>query len=138
MKTKSLLLICFVLLSIETYSQAKLLHTEQQIREDFKEYKFTTSIANEDGYYSLSINDDSMMIFYYFNSNKVCYATIIIPMDEQTLKYYIERYNKDYVTLSSTKWKRYSTDKRICNIKLQCYDEVKSYAFVWTMEDEDI
>jgi hypothetical protein len=116
--------------SVVTFAQARLGSTATDIRAEFWEshYKLKSGY-NDDKIYYITIETEKANVVYYFNTDKVCTMVQIIPDNQGALNYYVELYNKQYVIVSSKKWKMYANEG-IANIDL-IYPEGGGYYFLW-------
>jgi hypothetical protein len=115
-----LLPILVFIATLSVFGQARIGSTEQSIRNDFSDRTFKSGY-DSDGDKWISAENSFSSIIYYFNSNKVCYLTAVIPDTEAALNYLVEEYNKTYVIISETKWKMYSANG-IMEIELKFSD----------------
>jgi hypothetical protein len=129
---KNLLLISAMLVfSSALFSQARLRSSVAEIRAEFSESRYALESGyDSDGDFYISIFTDRATVFYYFNSRRICYMTIIVPDDQGALNMYAELYNKRYVIISPTKWRMYS-EYGIADIEL-LFPKDGLYYFVWT------
>lgn len=130
MKIYIITLITF-LFTLVSYSQVRLGSTSEEIKDEFWEdtYNLYEGFTDDDVYY-ISIRVARANIFYYFDYNKFCFFSTVIPDDQGSLNYYVEQYNSQYVIISSTEWKMYSKNG-IAKIKLN-YDGEGGYYFTWS------
>jgi len=130
---KLLLTIFFALIFVVAFSQARLGYSASDIRTEFQEsrYKLKSSYTDT-GIYYITIRIENASVVYYFNSDRICTLTCIIPDNQGALNFYVELYNKMYVIVSSTNWKMYSANG-ISNITL-VYPEEGGYYFTWTID----
>lgn len=127
---KTLLTILFAITSVIAFGQARLGSSAADIKSEFWESKYKLkSDYDKDGDYYITIETERATVFYYFNTDKVCTSTVIAPDNQGALNFYVELYNKQYVIVSSTKWKMYS-ENGIANIEL-VYPKDGGYFFVW-------
>ncbi len=128
-----LLWIIIFFLPIYTFSQVRLGYTEEAIREEFYDNKTYDKAYKDDYYYiSYDFGDDDVLALYYFKyDQKGCYSTIVAPRTQGTLNTLVERYNRQYVIISSTEWMMYH-DEGIARIRLIYEDE--NVFFVWYLE----
>ncbi|MBS1632917.1 MAG: hypothetical protein JST10_10135 [Bacteroidetes bacterium] len=128
---RTLLAILFAITSSIVFGQARLGSSASDIKSEFWEshYKLKSGY-DKDGDYYITIVTERATVTYYFNSDKVCYLTAIIPDNQGALNFYVELYNKQYVIVSSKQWKMYS-ENGIANIKL-IYPEGGGYYFLWS------
>jgi hypothetical protein len=127
---KLLLIILFSILSIAAYSQSRLNYSANEIREEFSDSKYNLkSNFDKNGNYYISILTGSSTVFYYFNAERTCIATFIVPDNQGALNSYVETYNNKYVIVSPTQWKMYSNNG-MCEIKL-VYSANGGYYFMW-------
>jgi hypothetical protein len=128
---KTLFTFLLTIISIVAYSQARLGYTASEIKSEFWEsrYKLTSGYTTDKSVYYITIVTNRASVIYYFDTDKVCTLTIIAPDDQGALNYYVELYNRQYVIVSSTKWKMY-TDNGFSNVEL-IYPDDGGYYFTW-------
>ena len=63
-------------------------------------------------YKSLLLVRKDYKVSYSFNEFEICYISVIIFINIETLKSYIDYYNKNYTVISNKKW--VSADRRLC------------------------
>ena len=127
---RTLLTILFAITSVISFGQARLGSTATDIKSEFSSSSNKLKSGyDSDGDYYVTIETERATVTYYFNTDKVCTTTIIIPDNQGQLNFYVELYNKQYVIVNSTEWKMYSNDG-IANIKL-VFPEGGGYFFVW-------
>lgn len=128
---RTLLTILFAITSVIVFGQARLGSTVSDIKSEFWESTYKQKSGyDEDGDYYITIETERATVTYYFNSDKVCVLTAIIPNNQGDLNFYVEMYNKQYVIVSSTQWKMYSNNG-IANIQL-IYPQGGGYYFLWS------
>jgi len=128
---RTLLTILFAITSVIVFGQARLGSTATAVKSEFWESSYNLKSGyDKDGDYYIMITTELATVIYYFNSEKVCYLTAIIPVNQGALNFYVELYNKQYVIINSKQWKMYS-DNGIANIKL-IYPEGGGYYFLWS------
>lgn len=133
MKLYIYLLIVF-LFTVNSFSQARLGSFAEEIKNEFWEDEYGLKEGyTDDNIYYLSLRMDRVSVLYYFNYDKICQFTIIIPDDQGALNYIVENYNNQYVIVSSTEWKMYSKNG-ISKIQL-IYDEEGGYYFMWSIQN---
>lgn len=128
---RTILTILFAITSIIAFGQARLGTSATDIRSEFSESRYNLKSGyDDDGDYYITIETERATVIYYFNSEKICYLTLIAPDNQGALNYYVELYNKQYVIVSSKQWKMYS-ENGIANIEL-VYPEGGGYFFRWS------
>ena len=127
---KIILTFIFAVTSYIVFGQARLGVSEAEIKTEFSNSRYKlTSDYNEDGIYYITIETERAMVSYLFNSDKICKASFILPNNDGALNFYVEMYNKEYVILSPTSWKVYSS-QGISDIQL-IYPEGGGTFFLW-------
>lgn len=128
---RTLLTILFAITSVIVFGQARLGASASEIKSEFWEsnYKLKSGY-DSDGEYYITIETERAIVIYYFNSERMCTLTVIIPDNQGALNFYVELYNKKYVIVSSKQWRMYS-DEDIANIHL-IYPEGGGYYFLWS------
>lgn len=131
---KTLLTFLLAVMSAVAFGQARLGYTFADIKSEFgaSKYNLEQGYREEIGYY-IGIKMQNVNVLYWFNSQKICTLTLIIPDTQGTLNYLVEQYNSQYVIVSSTKWKQYSKNG-IADIELQYFDD-GSYYFLWSISE---
>jgi hypothetical protein len=129
-KMKLLTTICALSLSYLLSAQSRVGSSAADIKAEFweAEYKLKAEY-DKDGDYFISIETQRATVLYYFNENKICKATFIVPDNQGALNFYVELYNKRYVILSPTQWKMYS-ENGVAEISL-IYPEGGGCYFLW-------
>lgn len=127
---KIILTILFAITSCIVFGQARVGSTATYIKSEFSEsiYDLKSGLTKEGDYYIL-IKTERASVLYNFDSDKVCTSSIIVPDDDGALNFYVEMYNKEYVILSPTSWKMYSS-QGISDIEL-IYPEGGGTFFLW-------
>lgn len=133
---KRLLLPLLLLAACTTsLSQSRLGSKAYEVKSEFSAYKYKMFDGyDKDNDYYVRVNLELGVVYYYFDENKVCNMTNIIPKSQSAINFYVERYNKDYVPTSNTTWRMYSTDG-IADIKL-IYLKDGGCFFSWTTPTE--
>jgi hypothetical protein len=123
--------IIFGIGSIIAVGQARLGSSVSEIRSEWSESKYKLKSGYDtDGDYYITIETERATVTYYFNAEKVCYLTAIVPDNQGALNFYVELYNKQYVIISATQWKMYSKNG-ISNVEL-IFSEGGGYYFLWS------
>ncbi len=129
-----LIVICLISFSKISFSQARVGSSFSEIKSEYYESNWNLrSGYNKDEEKYIYISTTRAEVGYYFESGQICYTTYILPKRQGDLNFYVEKYNKQYVIMSPTKWKMYS-ENGICNIEL-IYPEDGKCFFVWTKEE---
>ena len=128
---RTLLTILFAITSIIAFGQARLGTSATEIRSEFSESSYNLKSGyDDDGDYYITVETERATVIYYFNSDKICYLTLIAPDDQGALNFYVELYNKQYVIVSAKEWKMYS-ENGIAKIEL-VYPESGGFFFRWS------
>jgi hypothetical protein len=98
---KQLLLLIVLGVSLSTYSQARLNYSKAEIIEEYKGNTMTSGYPKEP-WVSFDLGFCSTM--YIFDKDGLCEKTIIVPNDEDGVAFFINKYNKELVTLSPGSW----------------------------------
>ncbi len=123
-----LLTIAFLFVAFSMFSQAKLGYTEQQIKNFSPNNEFTNGYANDGSPYIFT-SFDGMLVAYYFDDYGYSETVQIIVYKQGTLNYLVEKYNNQYVIISTTEWRMYS-DGGVMQIKLVFNDnDTQSFWF---------
>jgi len=128
---RTLLTILFAITSIVAFGQARLGTSATDIRSEFSESSYNLKSGyDDDGDYYITVETERATVIYCFNSDKICYLTLISPDNQGALNFYVELYNKQYVIISATEWKMYS-ESGIAKIEL-VYPESGGFYFLWS------
>lgn len=126
---KLLLIILLAITSITAYAQSRLNYSANDIRDEFSDSRYNLkSNFDKSGNYYISIITGNSTVFYYFNAERTCIATFIVPDNQGALNFYVELYNSKYVIVSPTEWKMY-TNNGMCEVKLVYTNG--GYYFMW-------
>jgi hypothetical protein len=126
---RELLTILFILVCTYTFAQARIGSSATEIKNVFWESHYNLKSGyDNDGDYFITIEIEKATVAYYFDLDKICSRTVIFPDNQGALNFYVELYNKQYVIVSPTEWKMYSSGG-IANIKLIFTDD--GYFFIW-------
>lgn len=129
---KILLVFILALCSTMAFSQSRLGYSESEIRNEFWETRYNLkSNYDKSGNYYISIFTETATVFYYFDTNKDCIITFIVPDNQGALNAFVETYNTRYVIVSPTEWKMYS-NAGVSQIKLVYKDN--RYFFMWNVQ----
>lgn len=112
---KKLLLLCSLLLSTISFSQARLGYTYNEIRTEYGtkyQYEYITGYDEKLGKY-LQISLPVGTAFYYFNSDNKCYITSVVPATKGDLHFYIQKFNDEYVIVDGNNWLMYTNGEKI-------------------------
>ena len=124
---KKLFTVLLLLCSTIVFSQARLYSSYAKIYDEFQHEDIKINFTDKGQLY-LSVALQNALILYYFDEDKLCTSTAIVPLNNGTLNAYVEMYNSKYVIISPTKWRMYSNGT-ISYIELVNYED-KSF-FVW-------
>ena|ERR1700741_334598 len=119
--------VAFCFLANYSFSQARIGHTEQQIRNEWSDQKFSSG-RTEDGTKWIEWEEPNMRTFYYFGKDGLCNFCIAKPLNQATLNTMVQHYNNTAVIISDIEWKLY-TDNGILNIKLLYSDNGSYFTF---------
>jgi hypothetical protein len=122
------LLLFFAFTGLDSIAQARLGHTRTDIFETFKEYNPTFEIK-EDGSRLIHFKMDRALVFQYLNENDICNMSVIVPIDQGDLNFFVEMYNRQYVIVDERNWKMYAENGEIASIELVHHDDLTF--FVW-------
>lgn len=127
---KTILTIMFSITSCILFGQARNGNSAADISAEFSEriYDLKSGLTKDGDYYIL-IKTERASVLYNFDSDKVCTTTVIVPENDGALNFYVEMYNKQYVIISPTSWKMYSS-QGILDIEL-VYPEGGGTYFIW-------
>lgn len=122
------LLLFLMLLSGAVLGQSRLGSTRSDIYAEFSDNNPEFGI-DDDGTPYLTIVFNRSYVRYYFNARSVCYLVMIIPRSQGDLNYLVELYNKQYVIVSSTSWRMYTSEGGIATVDLMTSND--NVVFVW-------
>ena len=116
-----------LLASTTLLSQVRLGSSRSDIYKEFQEYspEFGTF---DDGTPHLSFTTSRAYVRHSFNSSGYCTSAMVVPLNQGALNFYVETYNKQYVIVSQTEWRMYSSSG-ISTIKLVSHNDMAF--FVW-------
>ena len=115
-------LIIFILSLSISYGQARLGYTFSEIKSEMG-----GSSGYADGILYIKTSTSRADVVYVFDDYE-CIITMITPLTEGALHYYIEKYNNEYVILSKNKWRMYSNNSTV-TIELRYSND--KYKFIW-------
>lgn len=104
---KLILTLTLFVISLTSFSQARVHYTESQIRKEFNNSKFETSYTDGGVKFIYKV-DENVATYYYFDNESICYMCMMIPLKQGGLNYFVEDYNSKYVIVSDTEWKFYN------------------------------
>ena len=126
-----LLFIFFACISTITFSQSRINYSANEIRQEFQESQYNLKSGyDKNGNYYISIITGNSTVFYYFDPDKICKATFIVPDNQGALNAYVELYNTRYVIVSPTHWKMYNNNG-VSEVNL-IYPTGGGYYFMWS------
>lgn len=132
---KTLVLFALFLIAKQSSSQALLGYTPEEVRNNFKNVKW--SYGKDNDFTTMSFNDDNkVVVSYYFDKNDTCVFTLIVPIDgeysEKIVQDIIQAYNKKYVATDDKNWEYVLNEKMMrCRLKeIKNGDKTRSY-FEW-------
>jgi hypothetical protein len=126
---KNLILILFLLLApLFASSQSRIGYTEQQIRQDFSKETFKQAYTEERVKY-IYFDDGRILSMYFFNEDGICAICSATPLNEGTLNYLVETYNKQYVIIDDKNWKSYTKNGGIIYISLVEINGVLTFVY---------
>jgi hypothetical protein len=126
---KNLILILSLLLApLFASSQSRIGYTEQQIRQDFSTETFKQAYTEERVKY-IYFDDGRILSMYFFNEDGICVICSATPLNEGTLNYLVETYNKQYVIIDDKNWKSYTKNGGIIYISLVEINGVLTFVY---------
>lgn len=114
------------ILTTFAFGQARVRWKEQAIRNDFPARTFDHGYTDK-GVKWISFDKEIASTIYYFDDNGTCNLCAVFPHTQKILNGLVEKYNKEYVIVSDTKWKMYSGNGNMY-IELKLKDE--GYYFI--------
>lgn len=125
MKTKfkniCLMVIFFFTLSAISLAQARIGSSSSDILSEFRD-KGIQWARTDDGSRYLWFEASNVTVAYYFDEKSYCHLTVIVPHNQGALNFYCEKYNKEAVIISETRWKLY-TANGVMDIELVYADD---------------
>ena len=125
MKTKfkyiCVMAIFFFMMPSINLAQARIGSTSNEIISEFREKGIQWGRA-DDGSRYLWYEAGNFTVAYYLNENSYCYLTLVVPHNQGALNFFCEKYNKEAVIISETKWKLY-TASGVMDIELIYADD---------------
>ncbi len=116
-----------LLITSACHGQVRLWSTKDEIEKEF-DYLYVKKDVTSSGNECLTFTTRRSTVTHIIDSTGVSFCAVLTPLGDAELKYYIERYNTDYVVLSPTKWRVYSGEV-YADIELQ-HDQGRVY-FLW-------
>ena len=110
-----------------SFGQARIGSTEYEIKSDFPDKTFERGYTDKDVKW-ISFKGLLGLTIYYCDENGKCNLCALFPNDQKTLNILAEKYNKEYVIISDTKWKMYSAGG-VMYIDLKLEDD--GYYFIY-------
>ena len=133
---RKLLIILFLILSIDSIGQSRIGYSYDQIRKEFSGLLFEIDLTKEIRLYSTY--NEYAKIMFAFDNESICIGTIIVPNSKKILDMYVNQYNTHYKIVSKTKWiaiiGKGKCDIILINNKIDYYNNqlpLKPY-FLWT------
>ncbi len=121
------LLLLFIVFSVNLFSQPRIGATEYEILKEFYQEKFDKGYT-KDGVKWISFDNGLGVMLYYINEDNVCNYCFLVPHNQEIINNIVQRYNEEYVIISETKWKKY-TSRGIMNILLMFKDNGYLFAY---------
>lgn len=104
MKKTFLFLITFFCLLNNTFSQARLFYTEQEIKDEFYFLNWEAGYGNETGARMIRADWDNIVITHSFNGYNQCIMTTVFPKTNEELFKRIKKYNLENIKISDLLW----------------------------------
>jgi len=117
------LITCFSVLS-----QIRLTSTYDIILNDLKEQKKEIIVGVENERLYIYTEQQTSYTLYFFNNNRICNTILVEPKTTEILNKMVEKYNKEYICVSDTKWKVHAPIGTV-DIELIFSEDV--YYFMW-------
>ena len=111
----------FLAFSVNLYCLPRIGATENQILTEFNNKKFEKGYDEEGNKWISCHNGLGKMIYYLNIENDVCLFCVLVPDNQEILNNIVQRYNEEYVIISDTEWKKY-TSRGVMNILLMFKD----------------
>lgn len=109
MKRFLLLLSLICLVRGQGYGQAMIGYNMSEVKENYPDKKWSYGMWDEEQkLQTMSFEDESVIVIYFFNDAFLCFTTTITPKTQGALQGWIENYNKKYVVVDDTNWKFYN------------------------------
>ncbi len=132
---KRIILACVAMtFAVTAGAQVKLGYSLHDVKTFIKKagYKPDQEGFDAYGHNYVAVFEDRIFYRYQFDANDNCIAVVLIPTDQGALNALAEYYNKNYVVISSAKWKAY-TNNGVADIDMT-YSDGKC-GFVWQKEN---
>lgn len=98
-----------LLTTVAATAQARIGSRSSDIMSEFS-HKGIQMARADNGTYYLWYKDQSVTVAYYLDDNSYCTSTAIIPHNQGVLNWYCEKFNKEAVIISDTRWKLYTAN----------------------------
>jgi len=106
--------------------QARLGYSIYEIKKDFPNNKFEYSANLTNKVYYLEWTEFASGIMFYAidRETNICDECLLYPKNVGTMNALVEKYNNNYVIISSTEWNYYANNGEIIVIKLKHLDNI--------------
>jgi hypothetical protein len=116
-----------LLITSACHAQVRLGVTKDEIEKEF-DYLYVKKDVTSSGTECVTFTTRKATVSHLIDSAGVSFCAVLTPLGDAELKYYIERYNSDYVVISPTQWRVYGGET-YADIELQ-HDKGRAY-FLW-------
>lgn len=137
-----------MLVSQKSYAQARIGYSEKEIVQDCKENNWECKVDfldKEKGKPKTKIiqvttppkgkDGVSFVTTHLLDKDDICVLSFIYPNNNKALNSLVQYYNSEYVQISDTKWKNY-TSSGIFNANLVIDEDDNSFYFVWSKQEK--
>jgi hypothetical protein len=124
---KHLLLLLTLVVSLCANSQVRIASPKEQIKAEFG-YLYIEDHMVSDSVDAITFQTRKSVVTHLFNEAGISYCAFLTPLGDAELKYYIERYNSQYIVLSPTQWRLYANDQYV-DITLTTSNS--KHLFIW-------
>ncbi|GJQ32170.1 MAG: hypothetical protein HBSAPP04_10090 [Ignavibacteriaceae bacterium] len=114
-------ILLFLLLSSINFAQARIGSSSSDIFSEFRDKGIQWARTNDGSRY-LWYEASNFTVAYYFDGNSYCNLTVVVPHNQGALNFFCEKYNKEAVIISETRWKLY-TANGVMDIELVYADD---------------
>ena len=122
-----------LLWSASIRAQARLVKTEEEIKNAFPKCKFTNGVTY-DGYKYISTEYADGVFIYMFDEIGRTNFNMYLIKDLLHANSIAEKYNSWYTIIGESKWKAMTEDHYIMYIELVYDNEFKAYIFKYTLD----
>ena len=93
-------------------SQVRMATPKEDIKKEFSYLKIEDHIIT-DSVDAITFQTRNSAVTHLFDEEGLSYCAFLTPFGDEELKYYIERYNREYIVISPTQWRVYYKDQYV-------------------------